>query len=419
VVILVQKPSALLVFSTSYTSRQIAERKLEVYLTSRDTNQIFDRIIFVNPLSELQDNLESPYQNHYPKITKMNGNLIYIDGGVTVLNKTNITPKLFFVIAQLKLLFTVLGVVRHYRICLVRGEDPRFAGAYAWIFATIFRLNLIIGVWGNPSRIRKDTGRPMSPKLFKSSTSEERFERRILAQANKVLVQNSENKSYTENMGVEQEKVTISALGVGIYQEHYSSLSGRKLDKSLDFSQLLDSEFTIVFLSRLEEVKHCHDILEVASILFEAGMDFKIFFIGDGSLKSDLQLHAAQRGLGKVCVFLGNKDQHWISRFLVNVDLALAPLLGRALIEIGLAGIPVVAYSVDWHADLVEDEVTGFLVPLNDFSQMAEMARYVLENREIRTKLSRNIRERSLYIANPQEQATNQAILYRSLAKKL
>ena len=39
---------------------------------------------------------------------------------------------------------------------------------------------------------------------------------------------------------------------------------------------------------------------------------------------------------------------------------------GRALAEASFAGLPVVGYDIDWHSEIIEDGINGYLLRSGD-----------------------------------------------------
>jgi glycosyltransferase involved in cell wall biosynthesis len=56
-------------------------------------------------------------------------------------------------------------------------------------------------------------------------------------------------------------------------------------------------------------------------------------------------------------------------------------MAGRALVESMLSATPVVAYDVDWHREVIEDGVTGFIVPVRDSDGMGTLIAEVVHGR--------------------------------------
>ena len=67
-----------------------------------------------------------------------------------------------------------------------------------------------------------------------------------------------------------------------------------------------------------------------------------------------------------------------------------------ALIEAMMAGLPVVATEVGGVPELVEDGVTGFLVPPRDPDALAEALQKLIANPELRRRMSQAGRKKAL-----------------------
>ena len=76
------------------------------------------------------------------------------------------------------------------------------------------------------------------------------------------------------------------------------------------------------------------------------------------------------RGFANLLVF------NWTA----HAKVAICPYSGFTLIEPMLCSIPVIAYDVEWHAEIVIDDYTGFLVPFRDIAALAEKMIYVVHN---------------------------------------
>ncbi|APB32421.1 galactosyltransferase or LPS biosynthesis rfbu related protein [Gloeomargarita lithophora Alchichica-D10] len=73
---------------------------------------------------------------------------------------------------------------------------------------------------------------------------------------------------------------------------------------------------------------------------------------------------------------------HEIAQSIVLVLPSLSEGLGRVLIEAMAAGTPVIGTKVDGIPDIIQEDVTGFLVPPADENALAEKMIYLLENPE-------------------------------------
>lgn len=124
----------------------------------------------------------------------------------------------------------------------------------------------------------------------------------------------------------------------------------------------------------LEERKGHRFLLEAAALLKRRGMRLELRFAGEGSRKHELQSMAAEWGLAEQVQFRGFVAD--IPEFLAGIDIFILPSLyeglGVAVIEAMAAGKPVIATRVGGLPELVEDGVSGFLVPQRDPEALAE-----------------------------------------------
>ena len=97
------------------------------------------------------------------------------------------------------------------------------------------------------------------------------------------------------------------------------------------------------------------------------------------------------------------------------VDVNVAPLCGRSLLEASLSGCPAVAYDVDWHSEIVKDGKSGFLIPNLDYKAMGESL--VILNRDgvVRMKMRENMQSLAKSIAKPADTASLQRNIYKKL----
>jgi glycosyltransferase involved in cell wall biosynthesis len=92
----------------------------------------------------------------------------------------------------------------------------------------------------------------------------------------------------------------------------------------------------------------------------------RLAIAGDGPLRGELEQLARDLGVSDRVSFLGWRED--VSELLATADFLVCPSvhepLGNVVIEAWSAGLPVVATASDGPAMLIEDEVSGLLVPL-------------------------------------------------------
>src|SRR5206468_691330 len=96
--------------------------------------------------------------------------------------------------------------------------------------------------------------------------------------------------------------------------------------------------------------------------------------IGDGPLRSRLEALAAELGIADRVVFFGN--QRRVADFLAACDLLVSASrdnegCSNSILEAMALGVPVIATDLGGNRELVEDRVTGRLVPVGDHVALA------------------------------------------------
>jgi len=103
--------------------------------------------------------------------------------------------------------------------------------------------------------------------------------------------------------------------------------------------------------------------------------------VGSGELHRELEALAERLGVRPSLRFLGKRDD--VAECVAAMDVFVLPSLnegmGRALVEAMAAGRPVVASRVGGVPTVVEDRVTGLLVPPGDADALASAIRALLD----------------------------------------
>lgn len=408
-----KKRKVLLVFHTAYTFQLIKDLGLEIFVTSRNSAEVFDLVITVNPLADLQTYKSQEIPRHSPRRYILDDKNIIIEGysgRFLVLDKF---PKINFLVAQLSLVSYLVRKGYLKDVKLARGEDPRFNGIYAFVFSRILHVPLIIGLWGNPGRLRKLNESPVMPRMFKSMRQEENLEKFVLKRADLVLAQNKENISYALETNVPIERTAITPLGIGIDKFHFIPPDLRPIF-SMELKELgVTEKLIFVCISRLESIKTVDHAIKACALVAKSGLKFNLVIVGEGREKDNLQDLAFELGLKDVVIFAGNKSQAWIASLMPNIYLNIAPLCGRSLLEASLSGCPAVAYDIDWHSEIVINNQTGFLVEnLNFFELAKSIEKFVNAGEARRTEMKRNMYALALNQASPEILIDRQRKMY-------
>jgi glycosyltransferase involved in cell wall biosynthesis len=147
----------------------------------------------------------------------------------------------------------------------------------------------------------------------------------------------------------------------------------------------------VAVFSRLNRMKGVQYFLDAAMVLAGRFPDVHFLVVGDGGSKTELEEHARGLGLGQRIVFTGFRGDvpDLLSEAAISVLPSLSEGTSNTLLESMAAGIPVVATRVGGNPEVVEDGVSGLLVPPRDSAALAAAMARLLEDPDLALRLGR------------------------------
>lgn len=150
-----------------------------------------------------------------------------------------------------------------------------------------------------------------------------------------------------------------------------------------------DDRLILGHVGRLTAEKGQRELLDVAKLLVQSGIHFRLLIAGDGELGSELRARVQELGLASTVEFLGFVED--VHDFMRSIDVFLFPSrwegFGYAVIEAAAAGVPTVAFDVFSMPEVIEDGETGLLAPAGDVASyrdsVVRLARDVSRRKEM------------------------------------
>jgi colanic acid/amylovoran biosynthesis glycosyltransferase len=166
------------------------------------------------------------------------------------------------------------------------------------------------------------------------------------------------------------------------------------------------SAFSILCVGKLHEVKGQTHLVEACRLLAEAGIDLVCTLVGDGPDRGALTRQIAEGKLDGRVAILGERNRVEIAALLRSAHVVVAASVPTSsgkregipvvLMEAMSAGIPVVASRLSGIPELVEDGVSGLLVPARDPAALASALRRLHDDPALRRRLAQKGREKVL-----------------------
>ncbi len=146
-------------------------------------------------------------------------------------------------------------------------------------------------------------------------------------------------------------------------------------------------------LGHLSQKKGQRVFLQAVKILLERGLDAEFVILGDGPDRSALRVLADELNVTKRVTFTPHTVSGQLGQLDILVEPSLQEGLGMSVMQAMATGVPVVATGVGGLYDLIEDGVTGVMVPAADPAALAEAIWSLLKNPSERREMAKQARK--------------------------
>ncbi|GEQ16845.1 MULTISPECIES: glycosyltransferase family 4 protein [Clostridium] len=169
----------------------------------------------------------------------------------------------------------------------------------------------------------------------------------------------------------------------------------------LSFKSNIKTNFSnknILFVGRLlEEQKGLDLLIEVFNFVVKQKNEWKLVIVGDGPDYKKLSNLISEKGIEKSVQIFPHTNK--ISDYYINSSILLSTSrwegFGLVITEAMECGLPVIAFDNSGPKEIIEDNINGILVKHEDINEMVMKILYLIDNRDIRLKLSKAAIERA------------------------
>jgi glycosyltransferase involved in cell wall biosynthesis len=182
----------------------------------------------------------------------------------------------------------------------------------------------------------------------------------------------------------------------------------------------------IVYAGRLTPVKGLHHLMAAFSQVSTQFPEARLVLVGKSvasQYTEDLKASVNRLGLNGRVRFTGEVSQaalaDYVQRSCALVLPSLSEGLGRVIFEAMACGTPAIASDVGGIPELIEDQVTGFLVPPGDEDALAERLRWVLSHPEEARQMGERARVAAREIFSSEAYVRNYVELFEAAEQVL
>ncbi len=213
---------------------------------------------------------------------------------------------------------------------------------------------------------------------FPSPVLEKLISRYFTACVDRVLVNSPSVGKYAVELGFDPQRMSLVPNG------HYIEPYQKAVDREAIRAELRigPRDKFLLCVGRIIPTKRLNDLVAALAIVRKRYPHWRLVIIGDGPLLEQLQTQIATAGLSDE-IFLAGHGKNLIP-ILRSADLFVFPSevegLPNALIEAGLAGLPIIACDAPGITDVIQHNETGLLVETRNPAALADAILDLLEH---------------------------------------
>lgn len=157
-------------------------------------------------------------------------------------------------------------------------------------------------------------------------------------------------------------------------------------------------EVRVLAVGRLEEIKGLRYLVEACRILHSRALHIRCDIVGDGTQATGLRALITQQGLADSIHLHGAMRQHQVVAMLRRATVFALPCVVTkqgdkdgipvVLMEAMASGVPVVSTFVSGIPELIEDGVSGRLVPPRDAAALAAAIEELVRDSSLRARFA-------------------------------
>jgi glycosyltransferase involved in cell wall biosynthesis len=230
-----------------------------------------------------------------------------------------------------------------------------------------------------------------------------------LRKADKIF--SSSQVMAKEILNYTRKQVLVIPFGIDIDQ--FKNLEASLGDETvIGIAKALEKEYGIEFLIKaFKFLKEWHPHVKM-----------KLIIAGEGSKRKELENLVQSLNLSAFIFFAGHVPHAAMPAFYNKITIAVFPSLqesfGVSAIEASACERPVVVSDVGGLPEVIENGVSGLVVPAKDINALAEAIAYLIENKEVAKEIGRRGRMRVMTYYNWDDNVNQMAEIYQNTFSK-
>lgn len=215
--------------------------------------------------------------------------------------------------------------------------------------------------------------------------------RNVMENAKRVITISDYNKNHLKNKTGIKNNIEVIRCGIDIekFNPNNKSTAGGRIK--------------ILTVTRLVEKKGLDYLIRAIPIVIKDFQDFELTIVGSGPLNEHLRQLSHDLNIEKYIQFKGDVSDFELKNYYENADMFILPCIIAengdrdgvpvAIMEAMAMELPVISTNISGIPELVEDGVSGILVPQKDENAVGNAIIKLGKDRALRTGMGENGRK--------------------------
>ncbi|MFO0969283.1 MAG: glycosyltransferase [Gemmataceae bacterium] len=296
--------------------------------------------------------------------------------------------------------------MRRRRTSLIQAQDPFYSGLPAALLAGLFRVPLVVCVYG--------------PNVYDRQWLRSHWSHRLLAPVGRWVM------GQARCLQVDGRLTARSLIAAGHRPERIAvkPLVPTNLGRFLDVERRGATDGTaprFLFAGRLAPQKNLPLLLRAAKEARARGCGFELLLAGSGPEEGRLRRACQRAGLLDCVRFVGEVSRADIVRVFAEADVFILSSdyegYPRVLMEAAAAALPVITTAVSGADEAVIDGATGFIVPVGQVEPLVARMTQLAADSGLRLRMGSAGRRHIATQLDPATNAPRQLAIWHKVAQ--
>ena len=181
----------------------------------------------------------------------------------------------------------------------------------------------------------------------------------------------------------------------GIDLERFEGLPRGNIRRQL---KITNGQKIIIFVGTLYSIKGVKYLIQAMKLIKNGNRNARLMLVGNGKERQSLEELTKELDLEEDVTFVGKVPNEEVPQYMIASDVFVLPSLSEGfpnvILEAMACGLPIVVTKVRGLPEIIEEGKNGFLVEPRSPEQIAEKVLQLLEDDDLRERISRNNKEK-------------------------